>query len=194
MTGEITPRLTKSIVLVGLMGAGKSYVGRRLAERLGLPFVDADEEIEAAAGCRIEDIFEIHGEPAFRDGERRVIARLLDEPIQVLATGGGAFMEESTRARIRERGISVWLRADIDTLLHRVARRNDRPLLKGDDPRAVLERLMAERHPVYAEADIIVDSIEGPPRVIVDTIVRELERWLEARPEAPTGPRRKEPA
>ncbi len=168
----------RTIVLVGLMGAGKTNIGRRLAARLGLPFIDADAEIEAAAGETIEEIFKRHGEAAFRDGERRVIARLLDGPVHVLATGGGAFMDAQTRERIRERGISVWLRAEIDTLLARVARRDNRPLLKAGDPRAVLTALMEKRHPVYAEADLIVDSIEGPPELTLNRVIEALKAHI----------------
>ncbi|TVR99445.1 MAG: shikimate kinase [Rhodospirillales bacterium] len=152
------------VVLIGLMGAGKSSVGRRLAKRLGLAFVDSDDEIAEAAGCSIPEIFARFGEPAFRDGERRVIARLLSADAQVLATGGGAFMNDETRALIRRRGISVWLRADLDTLVQRTARRaGERPLLNGSNPRPVLEKLMAERHPIYAEADVVVDTGTEPP-------------------------------
>jgi shikimate kinase len=167
----------RTIVLVGLMGAGKSAIGRRLAARLGVPFVDADTEIEAAAGRTIEEIFAEHGEAAFREGERKVIARLLDGPVQVLATGGGAYMDPETRARIRAHGRSVWLRADLDVLLKRVRKRNNRPLLKQGDPREILERLMAVRHPVYAEADIVVDSVDAPHEVVVDAIVAALAAW-----------------
>ena len=164
----------KTLVLVGLMGAGKSSVGRRLAARLGLPFTDADHEIEAAAGMTIEEIFARHGEPAFRDGERRVIARLLDNPVHVLATGGGAFMDTRTRALIHERAISIWLHAELDELVRRVSRRTDRPLLKGGDPRAVLERLIAERYPIYAEADVTVPSSVGSAEETVDRIMERL--------------------
>lgn len=164
----------RTLVLVGLMGAGKSSVGRRLATRLALPFTDADHEIEAAAGMTISEIFARHGEPAFRDGERRVIARLLGDPVHVLATGGGAYMDERTRAVIRERAVSIWLRAELDELARRVARRTDRPLLKGADPRAVLERLMAERYPVYAQADITVPSSSGSADETVDRILAQL--------------------
>ncbi len=163
-------KLPRTIVLVGLMGAGKSCIGRRLAVALGLNFVDADAEIERAAGCTIEDIFERHGEAAFRDGERRVIERLLGQPVQVLATGGGSFMDPRTRAAIHERAISVWLRADLDLLLKRTGRRNNRPLLKRGDPRTILEGLMADRYPVYGEADIVVDSVDGPPEVTVERV------------------------
>jgi len=168
----------RSIVVVGLMGAGKTSIGRRLAARLGLPFRDADAEIEAAAGATVEEIFERHGEAAFREGERRVIARLLEGPVHVLATGGGAFMDPATRALMRERAITVWLRADVELLLARVTRRNNRPLLKGGDPRAVLERLAAERHPIYAEADIVIDTLEGPPEATLESIVAALASWL----------------
>ncbi len=172
------PQPPKIIVMIGLMGAGKSCIGRRLAARFGLPFVDADKEIEAAAGSTIEEIFERHGEPFFRDGERRVIARLLEQPVHVLAAGGGAFMDPRTRAKIRERAISVWLRADVDLLLRRVARRSNRPLLKQGDRRATIERLMAQRHPIYAEADITVDSMDAPPEATVERVVAEIGRFL----------------
>jgi shikimate kinase len=164
----------KTIALVGLMGVGKTSIGRRLAQRLDLPFVDADAEVEAAAGASIEEIFQRHGEAAFRDGERRVMARLLDAPPSVLATGGGAFMDASTRALLRKRSITVWLRADLDVMLARVSRRNNRPLLKNGDPRAVLEGLIAERYPVYAEADLTVDSVDGPPDATVERVIAAL--------------------
>jgi shikimate kinase len=160
--------LPRTLVLVGLMGAGKTSVGRRIAQRLGLGFVDADAEIETAAGCTIPEIFARHGEAAFRDGERRVIARLLEEPVHVLATGGGAFMDTDTRACIRARGISLWLRAELDVLVRRVARRTNRPLLNQGDPREILTRLMTIRHPVYAEADIVVDSLDAPTESTVE--------------------------
>lgn len=167
----------RSIVLVGLMGAGKTTVGRRLAQKLGLGFVDADIEIERAAGETIPEIFERHGEAAFRDGERRVIARLLEGGPQVLATGGGAFMDETTRANIAARGISIWLRADLDVLMRRVARRGNRPLLKQGDPRRTMERLIGERYPVYQRADITVESIEGPHETVVDDVIAKLEDY-----------------
>jgi shikimate kinase len=166
---------SRTIVLVGLMGAGKSCIGRRLAHRLGLPFVDADREIEEAAGCTIPEIFERHGEQVFRDGERRVIARLLQNPVHVLATGGGAFADPRIRAVVRERATSVWLRASLDLLVRRVARRNDRPLLQGVDPRRRLADLMAQRHPFYGEADIIVDSADGPPEVTLERLLAALD-------------------
>ena len=175
MASSGAPSLERSIVLVGLMGAGKSCIGRRLAARLSLPFTDADSEIEAAAGCSIEDIFEHHGEAAFRDGERRVIQRLLAGPVQVVSTGGGAFMDARTRAEIRARGLSVWLRADLDLLLKRTSRRNNRPLLKRGDPRAILDGLIRERYPVYAEADVVVDSVDGPPEVTVGRVAEAVE-------------------
>ena len=171
-TRRIVPRRT--IVLVGLMGAGKSKVGRRLALRLGLPFSDSDPEIEAAAGETIEEIFANRGEQVFRDGERRVIARLLAQPVQVLATGGGAFMDPMTRSLIGRRGVSLWLRADLDTLVARVLRRNDRPLLKRGDPRVILAELMERRHPIYAEADLTVDSGAGSPEVTVNRVIAAL--------------------
>ncbi len=182
MSTAALPAPPRTIVLVGLMGVGKSNIGRRLAARLGLPFVDADAEIEAAAGETIEEIFRRRGEAAFRDGERRVIARLLDGPIHVLAAGGGAFMDPQTRARIRESGISVWLRADIDVLLARVARRDNRPLLKAGDPRTILTELMEKRYPIYAEADITVDSVEGPPESTLGRVIAALKRFLATDP------------
>ncbi len=169
----------RSIVLVGLMGSGKSAIGRRLAARIGMDFVDADAEIEKAAGLSISDIFEVHGEQAFRDGERRVIARLLAGPAHVLATGGGAFMVEETRAKINERAISVWLRADFDVLLRRVSRRDNRPLLKVDNKEEVLRRLIEERYPIYEEADIIVQSWDGPHEETVNEVIAALKRLSE---------------
>ncbi len=177
MSGAAPPAPSRSIVLVGLMGAGKSNIGRRLAARLHLSFVDADAEIEAAAGATIEEIFERHGEAYFRAGERRVIARLLDGPPHVLAAGGGAFMDPETRARIRTRAISIWLRADLELLLTRVARRDNRPLLKDGDRRAILTALIEKRHPIYAEADIIVDSIDGPPELTLGQILAALKAF-----------------
>jgi len=187
MSRRITPRelshirtgvADQSIVLVGLMGAGKTTVGRRLAERLGLPFVDADLEIERAAGKTIPEIFADHGEAYFRDGERRVIARLLDNGPQVLATGGGAFMNAETRKLIAGRGLSVWLRADLALLMKRVRRRSNRPLLDTTDPEAVMRRLIDERYPVYAEAAITIDSRDLSHNVIVNDLLQALlERY-----------------
>lgn len=171
-------KLPRTIALVGLMGAGKSCIGRHLAAALDLPFVDADKEIEAAAGCSVQDIFNEHGEAAFRAGERRVIARLLDQPTVVLATGGGAFMDTDTRALIRERAISVWLRADLELLLRRTGRRNTRPLLKRGDPRQILSDLIEQRHPVYAEADVVVDSVDGPPEMTLARVMESIRRYL----------------
>lgn len=171
--------LPKTVVLVGLMGAGKSAIGRRLAARLHLPFVDADTEIEAAAGCTIAEIFARDGEAVFRSVERRIIARLLTEqPVHILATGGGAFMDPETRATIREHGLSVWLRADLDILLARTARRTHRPLLNSGDPKEILQRLMTARYPVYAEAELTVVSDERPPDATVEQVIEALECHL----------------
>ena len=167
--------LENTLVLIGMMGAGKTSVGRRLAAVLNVPFKDADAEIEAAAGCTINEIFERFGEPAFRAGERKVILRLLQEPPHVLATGGGAFMDPETRARIKESAISIWLKADIELLLERVARKDNRPLLRNTDSRAALERLLKEREPVYAEADITVQSDGGPHEMVIKRILNALE-------------------
>jgi shikimate kinase len=175
MSEAIVPDLDRGVVLVGLMGAGKSSVGRRLAKRLRLPFFDADQEIEKAAGCSINEIFSRHGEAAFRSGERRVIARLLDSGAHVLATGGGAFMDPETRAAIHDKGISIWLNAELEVLLERVLRRDNRPLLKQGDPEKILRRLIAERSPVYALADLTVTSGQGPHENVVDQIVEALQ-------------------
>ena len=168
----------RSIVLVGMMGAGKSSVGRRLAARLGIPFVDADAKIEEAAQMTIADIFETYGEADFRSAEARVIARLLEGGPQVLATGGGAFMNAETRAAVRAKGITFWLKADFEVLLRRVKRRSDRPLLKTGDPAETLQRLMAERYPVYAEADVTIHSRDVPHEKIVDEILASLSERL----------------
>jgi len=178
MSGEII--VDRPLVLVGLMGAGKSCIGRRLAQRLRLPFIDADREIEQAAGCSIPEIFARHGEQAFRDGERRVILRLLESPPFVLATGGGAFMDPRTRAAIREKAISIWLRADLDLLVRRTGRRGDRPLLQVEDPRAKLVELMAARYPIYAEADLTVDSQDGPPDATLERVLAALATFTPA--------------
>jgi shikimate kinase len=175
----IASRLGKrSIVLVGMMGAGKTTVGKRLAGRLNVPFVDADVEIEKAAAQTIPEIFATHGEPYFRDGERRVIARLLNEGPQVLATGGGSFMHPDTRAAISAKGLSVWLEAEVALLLARVRRRANRPLLNTPDPEGTLRRLVSERYPVYALADITVPSRDEPHEVICDDVVRSLHAYL----------------
>jgi shikimate kinase len=168
----------RPIVLVGLMGAGKTSIGRRLAIKLGLGFVDADQEIEKAAGKSIPEIFADHGEPYFREGERRVIARLLDNGAQVLATGGGAFMNDETRARIAQASISVWLRADLPLLMKRVMKRDNRPLLKQDDPETVMRNLMDTRYPVYGQADITVESRDVQHAQMVNEVVRALASWI----------------
>jgi len=181
VTAQIdNPAGDRVIVLIGLMGAGKSTVGRRLAARLGVNFLDTDAEIETAAGMTIPEIFEKHGEPAFRRGENKVIERLLQDmskgtpPGGVLATGGGAYMDPQTRENIAHYGVSVWLRADVELLLRRVARRNNRPLLKQGDARETMLRLRDERYPVYALADVIVDSVEAPHEEVVDMIIEKL--------------------
>jgi shikimate kinase len=179
----------RSVVLVGMMGAGKSSIGRRLATRLNIPFIDADAEIEKAAGMSIPDIFATRGEPDFRAGEARVIARLLDGGPQVLATGGGAFMNPDTRAGIAAKGVSIWLNADFETLMRRIKRRHDRPLLHTDDPAATLQQLIDVRYPIYRLADFTVQSREVPHDKIVDEIVAVLTAGplpCGAAPEAPT--------
>lgn len=167
----------RPIVLVGLMGSGKSSVGRRLAEKLALPFVDADHAIEEAADKSITEIFADHGETYFREGERRVISRLLDNGAQVLATGGGAFMNAETRDHIAKLGISIWLRADLDLLMKRVLRRSDRPLLQNDNPTAIMENLISIRYPIYAQSDIIVDSRDVQHSQMVNDVIRALAAW-----------------
>ena len=169
----------RSIVLVGMMGAGKSSIGRRLASRLGIPFIDADTEIESAAGMTIPEIFEKHGEPYFRAGEARVIARLLDNGPQVLATGGGSVMDPQTRALIGQKGISIWLKADIDVLLKRTKRRNNRPLVEK------IKDLLPVREPIYAQADIIIQSRDEPHDAIIDEIMGELPKRLGLNSEKP---------
>ena len=167
--------MDRPVVLIGLMGVGKTTVGRRLARTLGVDFRDADEEVERAAGRSVSEIFDDFGEHAFRDGERKVIARLLEQPPMVIALGGGAFVDPETRARVKERGVSVWLQADVDTLVKRVGRRNTRPLLRNNDPLAVLERLLETRTPAYAEADIHVDASAGSHQTTLDAIMQALE-------------------
>jgi shikimate kinase len=173
MTIAVTPP-RKTIALVGLMGVGKTSVGRRLAAALGLPFRDADSEIEAAAGETISEIFAQYGEAGFRDGERRVIARLLDEPPHVLATGGGAFAQPETRALIKSKAISVWLKADPEILAKRVARRDHRPLLTGKHPMDVLRAQARDRYPAFAEADVVVETGDAPHQQAVDAIIKAL--------------------
>ena len=168
----------RSIVLVGMMGAGKSTIGRRLSARLALPFLDADTEIELAHRLSIPDIFEKYGEPYFRDGEARVIARLLDSGAAVIATGGGAVMRQETRERIREKAVSIWLKADPDIIMRRVRRRSDRPLLQTADPESTVERLIREREPVYSQADVTVWSRDVPHEKIVDECMEALHAKL----------------
>ena len=175
----------RSLVLVGLMGAGKSTVGRRLAQRLNMNFVDADAAIEEAAGMSIPEIFASHGEAYFREGERRVITRILEDGQQVLATGGGAFMNEQTRASIAAHGISVWLKANLPLLMKRVSRRADRPLLLNDDPESVMRKLMDTRYPVYATSNVVIESRDVSHNVIVNDVIRALSAYLD-----PTHPRK----
>lgn len=163
--------LHRTVALVGMMGAGKSSIGRRLAARLNVEFRDADSEIESAAGCTISEIFERFGEPAFRDGERKVICRLLTERPHVMATGGGAFVDSTTRAKLRERAVTIWLKAPVELLLARTQRRDTRPLLRNGNPRETLERLLVERTPIYGEADFTIDSEDGPHTAAVERIV-----------------------
>lgn len=174
-----TPLRARTITLVGLMGVGKSSVGRRLANALELPFKDADVEIEAAAGRSIPEIFASLGEPAFREGERRVITRLLEDPPHVLATGGGAFITPETRALIKERSISVWLKADLEVLVRRVGRKDNRPLITGKDPLEVLTDLAAVRYPIYAEADVMVETGDTAHHVTVDQVIQALTTHLQ---------------
>ena len=171
---------TKSIVLVGIMGAGKTSMGRRLGARLGLPFVDADAEIELAAGMTIPEIFDKHGEAHFRDGERRVVSRLLNDGPKIVATGGGAFMNAATRERIAQTGLSVWLKPELDVLIRRVRKRNNRPLLNTADPEAAMRRFMEERYPVYSLADITIQSRDGPHEVVLDEILSAVAQRLGA--------------
>jgi shikimate kinase len=179
---------SRSIVLVGMMGVGKSSIGRRLAARLGVPFVDADSEIEKAAGMSIADIFARHGEGDFRNGEARVIARLLDGGPQVLATGGGAVMNADTRAAIKAKGVSIWLSAEFEVLMRRInKRKNDRPLLQTADPAATLRELLVAREPVYAQADLTVQSREVPHDAIVAEIMTALATFLNAPGAPPQG-------
>lgn len=177
---SIAGRIDRPIVLVGLMGVGKSSIGRKLAGLLHMPFVDADEEIERAAQMSIPEIFEQFGEPYFRDGERRVIARLIDgaNPCKVLATGGGAFVNPETRALILDKAIAVWLDSDIDVLVDRVARKDNRPLLRQGNPREILTRLKAEREPAYAQAPIRVISTAGPQNRTVSRVLKGIAEWL----------------
>jgi shikimate kinase len=178
---KLTARLDRPIVLVGLMGAGKSTVGRRLAKRLGLPFVDSDAAIEDASGYSAAEVFERFGENDFRDGERRLVARLIDGEVRVIATGGGAYVEPQTRKLLNERAITVWLDAPIDILADRTGRRDTRPMLRGADRRQTLERLMAERKALYAQAHIHITSGDGAHGDVVDAIVAALASHLDGR-------------
>ncbi|MBM3646740.1 MAG: shikimate kinase [Alphaproteobacteria bacterium] len=180
MDPQPTLSLPRTVALVGLMGAGKSAIGKRLAARLGLPFVDADDEIERAARCSIAEIFETYGEAYFRAGERRVISRLLDKPPHVLSTGGGAYVDPETRALMRDKAVTVWLRAELDVLFDRVRKRSHRPLLRQGDPKEILAGLMARRYPIYAEADIIVDSTAQPADRTTDQVLEALRTYLHA--------------
>lgn len=166
---------TRPVVLIGLMGVGKSTIGRRLAKKIGWNFVDSDDEIEQAAGCSVADIFTMHGEPIFRDLERKVISRLVTGEPLVIATGGGAWMQESVRQAIKQHATSVWLRADLEVLIDRVNKRHHRPLLEKGDKRAIMSRLLDERYPVYAQADLVVDSNHGPHERVVDLVLQALE-------------------
>ena len=175
---KLGERLDRPVVLVGLMGAGKSTVGRRLAKRLGLPFVDSDDEIEDAAGCSAAEMFDRYGEADFRDGERRLVARLVDDTVRVIATGGGAFVDPRTRKLLNERAITIWLDAPVGILTERTGRRDTRPLLRNSDPAATLERLSEERGPAYAEAHIRVRSDESAHSKVVESILGALEDYL----------------
>ncbi len=168
----------KTIVLVGLMGCGKTSIGRRLAKRLELSFYDSDHEVEAAAGCSIKEIYSVFGEEAFRSGEHRVITRLLDQETHILATGGGSFMNDATRDLIKEKAISVWLKADLDTLVARVSRRNDRPLLTEGNQKETLEALIAERYPVYEHADIHVQTLDEPTNATVERVIQATSEFV----------------
>jgi shikimate kinase len=180
---------TRNIVLIGMMGAGKTSVGKRLAMALGIPFTDADHEIETAANMTIPEIFETYGEDHFRDGERKVIARLLRDGPKVIATGGGAIVNTETRKRIARKSISIWLKADLQILLERVRRRSNRPLLRSADPEAVLRGLLAEREPLYAQADITVTSRNSPHQTIINEILGNLEDRLASAATQPAGTR-----
>lgn len=168
----------KTIVLVGLMGCGKTSIGKRLAKKLELPFHDSDQEVETAAGCPLKEIFDVFGEETFRSGEYRVITRLLDQSVHILATGGGSFMDERTRVKVKERAISVWLNADLETLVARVSRRSDRPLLTDGNQREVLEQLIGERYPVYQEADIHVPTFDEPTSSTVDRVIEAISDFI----------------
>jgi shikimate kinase len=179
---SLSKRLHRPVVLVGLMGVGKSTVGRRLAKRLGLPFVDSDSEIEDAAGLSAAEVFDRFGEQEFRDGERRLVARLVEGEIRVIATGGGAFVDPRTRDLLKQTAITVWLDAPVDILAQRTGRRNTRPLLRTADPKATLERLADERRPAYSQADIHIRSGEGAHSEVVEAILQALDRHVGSAP------------
>ncbi|MGE4351734.1 MAG: shikimate kinase [Bdellovibrionales bacterium] len=175
------PSLSQSVVLIGMPGSGKSTIGKKLAVQMGVSFVDSDIEVEAAADMTIPEIFEKLGEPAFRDGERKVIARLLDGPPVILSTGGGAFMNEQTRELIKRKAISVWLKANLDILVERTSRTNDRPLLRGGDPKEILQKMMQTREPVYAQADLTVTSENTPIEITTDKVAATVHLYLEGK-------------
>jgi shikimate kinase len=182
-TQQKGPSISKSIVMIGMMGAGKSRIGRDLAVKLELPFVDTDDEIIKAAGCSVSDIFELYGEKAFRDVEERVILRLLNSEVQIIATGGGAFMSVNIRKAISKYGVSIWLKAELDVLVERTSRRRGRPLLKNGDSATILKRLMDERYPVYGEADIVVDTQDVPIDATVNTTADALAAYIDKQAE-----------
>ena len=187
--GSLKARLgRRSIVFVGLMGAGKTAIGRKVAQTLGLPFIDSDHEIETVSRMTVPELFELYGEPEFRALEERVIGRLVRDGPQVLSTGGGAFMNANTRAAIAEEGVSIWLKADLDTLMERVAKKPNRPLLKNPDPRAVMQKLMDDRYPVYALADIVVTTRDARREIIADEVTEALAAWLVAAETAGSNP------
>ena len=187
-TADLLARLgQRSVVFVGLMGAGKTAIGRKVAATLGLPFTDSDHEIESVSRMTIPDLFDRYGEAEFRSLEQRVIARVLESGPQVLSTGGGAFMNANTRTAIAEEGVSIWLKADLDTLMERVAKKPNRPLLKNPDPRAVMQKLMNDRYPVYALADIAVTTRDAKREIIADEVTDALGGWLAAREAAGGG-------
>ncbi len=178
LVGTLSFTPPRTIVLIGLMGAGKTSIGKRLAKRLDLPFFDSDHEVEKAAGCSIMEIFEVYGEEALLSGEHRVINRLLGEPVHVLATGGGSFMTEPTRARVKEKAISVWLKADLETLVTRVSRRSDRPFLQEGTQRETLEKLIGERYPFFENADVVVDTFDEPTAATVERVIVALTAYI----------------
>jgi shikimate kinase len=182
-TQQKGPSISKSIVMIGMMGAGKSRIGRDLAVKLELPFVDTDDEIIKAAGCSVSDIFELYGEKAFRDVEERVILRLLNSEVQIIATGGGAFMSVKIRKAISKYGVSIWLKAELNVLVERTSRRRGRPLLKNGDSATILKRLMDERYPVYGEADIVVDTQDVPIDATVNTTADALAAYIDKQAE-----------